>query len=581
MKKYLNPTVMRKDITRFAPLWGLYTVFMVLFLLVQWNGSSSAAHFMNNASGIMQMMGTVNFIYAGLCAITLFGDLFNTRMCNMLHAMPVSREGWFWSHFTAGLLFSLVPNTVGALLTATFLGQYAYGAFLWLAVSLLQFLFYFGVAIFSVMCVGNKLGMVSVYAIINFLGSLTGGFIKTFYEEPLYGITVRTTKFARLSPLIRFVDGQYLLTDYDKFTETTILREIPAEPWIHAGVAAAVGLVFLVLALLVYRKRAMETAGDLISLKPATPVFLGIYTLCVGLVFYVIADALAGGLDWFFLVVGLAIGYFTGRMLLEKQVAVFRWKNIRNYLVVVGVFALSLVLTWMDPIGITRFVPEADQVESVRIYPYDHGVSYDFWETMDASYLYGDTVLLAEPTDVETVIGIHKKALEERDVIGGHSLNLRYKMKDGSEVVRTYQISDAAAKPLQSIYSRPENLLGFSNPDKLLESVGTLEVWSWDEQEIIPKIYLSLGREDAGDREDWTQVRILESFPEDPMARGLVEAIYDDCAAGNLAKWYNRSESLGEITLQCGNYQTYRRINITIYENSENLLNYLKNLKIE
>lgn len=581
MKKYLNPTVMRKNITRFAPLWGLYTVFMVLFLLVQWNGSSSAAHFMNNASGIMQMMGTVNFIYAGLCAITLFGDLFNTRMCNMLHAMPVSREGWFWSHFTAGLLFSLVPNTVGALLTATFLGQYAYGAFLWLAVSLLQFLFYFGVAIFSVMCVGNKLGMVSVYAIINFLGSLTGGFIKTFYEEPLYGITVRTTKFARLSPLIRFVDGQYLRTDYDKFTETTILREIPAEPWIHAGVAAAVGLVFLVLALLVYRKRAMETAGDLISLKPATPVFLGIYTLCVGLVFYVIADALAGGLDWFFLVVGLAIGYFTGRMLLEKQVAVFRWKNIRNYLVVVGVFALSLVLTWMDPIGITRFVPEADQVESVRIYPYDHGTSYDFWETMDASYLYGDTVLLAEPTDVETVIGIHKKALEERDVIGGHSLNLRYKMKDGSEVVRTYQISDAAAKPLQSIYSRPENLLGFSNPDKLLESVGTLEVWSWDEQEIIPKIYLSLGREDAGDREDWTQVRILESFPEDPMARGLVEAIYADCAAGNLAKWYNRSKSMGEITLQCGNYQTYRRINITIYENSENLLNYLKNLKIE
>ena len=33
---FFNPTVLKKDITRFAPLWGLYTVFMLLAVFLIW-----------------------------------------------------------------------------------------------------------------------------------------------------------------------------------------------------------------------------------------------------------------------------------------------------------------------------------------------------------------------------------------------------------------------------------------------------------------------------------------------------------------------------------------------------------------
>ena len=120
---FFNATVLKKDITRFAPLWGLYTVFMLLVVLAIWGDYTEPARFAGNADEIMVGMGVVNFIYAGLAALCLFGDLFKQRLCNALHAMPLRREGWFLTHCAAGFLFCLGPNALGAVLAAAMLGH--------------------------------------------------------------------------------------------------------------------------------------------------------------------------------------------------------------------------------------------------------------------------------------------------------------------------------------------------------------------------------------------------------------------------------------------------------------------------
>ena len=160
---FFNITALKKDIKRFAPLWGLYTIFQLLFILLLWESEESSARFMNNAPYIMQSMGVLNFAYAGLCALVLFSDLFNSKMCNALHAMPLRREGWYLTHLVAGLSFCIVPNLLGTILASVFLQEYCYGAFLWLAVSVLQFVFFFGVGTFSMMCAGNRLGAAAMY----------------------------------------------------------------------------------------------------------------------------------------------------------------------------------------------------------------------------------------------------------------------------------------------------------------------------------------------------------------------------------------------------------------------------------
>ena len=79
------------------------------------------------------------------------------------------------THLTAGLLFCVGPNALGALIACVILQEYCYLAFLWLAIVLCQFLFFFGVGAFSAQCAGNRLGAVAVYGLFNFLAVLLMG----------------------------------------------------------------------------------------------------------------------------------------------------------------------------------------------------------------------------------------------------------------------------------------------------------------------------------------------------------------------------------------------------------------------
>ena len=105
-------TAFRKDITRFLPLWALYFIGGVLVMMTA-TSATRTYYAAQRLNGVIGPFAWINLIYAALCAQLLFGDLFNSRLCNALHAMPLRREDWFFSHLAAGIAFSLVPNTVG------------------------------------------------------------------------------------------------------------------------------------------------------------------------------------------------------------------------------------------------------------------------------------------------------------------------------------------------------------------------------------------------------------------------------------------------------------------------------------
>ena len=151
---FFDQTVFRKDLLRFAPLWGIYFIggMMVMLTISDSHSPQYAANYVGQTLGLLSI---VNLIYAGLAAQLLFGDLFNSRLCNALHAMPLRREGWFFTHVAAGLCFSLIPNALGIFFVMFRLGAYWYVALYWLLAMTMQYLFFFGLAVFSVFCVGS------------------------------------------------------------------------------------------------------------------------------------------------------------------------------------------------------------------------------------------------------------------------------------------------------------------------------------------------------------------------------------------------------------------------------------------
>lgn len=578
---FFNPTVLKKDITRFAPVWGLYSLFVLLFVLLLWETEPTAARFMNTAPSLFQGMGVVNFLYASLVALLLFGDLFQGRVCNMLHAMPLRREGWFLTHLTAGMLFFLVPNGIAALLTAALLQEYSWAAFLWLGLMLLQYLFFFGAATFSALCAGSRLGALTVYGILNFLAVIVGWFVITFYQPLLYGLKMNFYNFAKYSPIIRFCNSRYLQTHFDNMTHAAYLDRYTPGDWQYLGIAAGVGVVLLGLALLIYRRRQLEYAGDLIAFKPAAPVFLVIYTLCAGAVLYFIAEVFAPALSYIFLAVGFAIGFFTGKMLLERKVRVFRGKNLLAFGALAVAFAISLGLTALDPIGVTRYVPEKEQVSSVKLcashYVYD---------------LQRSAVLLTKDEDIERVLSIHQDCIDRRTAERGNTLPLYvcYALENGAVVERYYyvELDSQGAKYLQNYFSAAKTVFNGKDPSWVLENLQWLECYSYEMDRPClavskdpDELNIDYYKDKYGDTGSCTAYALTGSAADDPILAGLFDAIVEDCQAGRMAQaweFFQDRDTVATLSLQCKSNGYTTHITINCFADCENTVAYLNAL---
>jgi len=573
---FFNTTVLKKDVTRFAPLWGLYTVFMLLFVFLLWGDSADPAFFAGDAPYIMRLMGVVNFVYAGLCSVLLFGDLFSSKMCNALHAMPMRREGWFLTHLTAGVLFCVAPNALGTLVASVMLQEYCYLAFLWLAVMVCQYLFFFGLGAFSAQCAGNRLGAVAIYGLTNFLAVLLTFLLYTFYTPLLYGLKPNWEALCTYSPPVGFSMSQYVSLEYNNMSgRAEFVGFIPAD-WRYLFVALGVGLALLGAAVLLYRKRQMESAGDFIAVKPAAPVFLVLYTLCVGAALYFIADMVGDDTTaYLFLIIGFAIGFFTGWMLLEKKVNVFKAKRFMSFGIFTLTFFLTIAIATFDPLGITRYVPDADQVRSVTIAPY----ASDY-------FLEERGIVLTDAEDIKDIVDIHSDLVKNR-TDGDLCIQLRYKLKDGRQIERKYFLEGAygIGQRLKPYLSDFEAVTGHQSVQALMDRIYSAEFYSY--YSGIPSIDICTPAEQAErddkykySSEEWVKVDSTDKT----VFKGLLSAIEADCQEGNMAQnweFHPGQETVGGLNIFFITDRYTEVIDITVFEDCKNTIAYLKSLATE
>ncbi len=437
-RPFFNGTAFRKDITRFAPLWVLYLIGGLMIAiptisesLGYYNGLYSALQQLN---GYIGYFGLINIVYAMVAAQLLFGDLYNSKLCNALHAMPIRRESWFLTHLGTGVLFSVVPNLIISLSMMPMLRSCWYVSLLWLLGMTLHYLFFFGLSVFSMHCTGNRFAAVITYLIFNFISLLAMYYYTNTYAPLLYGIDVNDEIFLLFCPVVS------LCIDPNYFT-VVHLEECPCKMgspidfraydhllqwqglgngWIYLLILTALGLVFMVLALLLYRRRNLESAGDFIAFRPMKPVFGCLFALCAGGGIPFIGENILGMpaiVAAVFMILGLVCGFFVGQMLLERTIKVFKRRIFAQFAIFIAVFGLTVGLTAVDAFGVTRYIPKAEKIESVQI----------------GGFSTTDPALIAQVRD------IHQSMIEEGPSRrGGTRFAIVYTLRDGSKVSRTY-----------------------------------------------------------------------------------------------------------------------------------------------
>ena len=121
-KSWFYPTLWKKNMARFWPVWALYglvwLVALPLNLMTNYRGGGNwggldegANHFANYT--VLEYAGELSVIlsvgFAILAAMAVFSYLYQSRSVGMLHALPVKREGLFLTNYLSGLSFLLLP----------------------------------------------------------------------------------------------------------------------------------------------------------------------------------------------------------------------------------------------------------------------------------------------------------------------------------------------------------------------------------------------------------------------------------------------------------------------------------------
>lgn len=552
---FFNATVLRKDITRFLPVWLIY---LIGSLLIGLNNISATPdnYFGWGAKELAEsipIFGMFNFIYALICAQMLFGDLFKSRLCNALHAMPIRRESWFLTHTVAGIAFSLVPNFIMSLLYMPLMDGMWYISLLWLLAVTLSYLFFFGVAAFSAICSGNRLGMTAIYGIINFFALIANWFISNFYEPLLHGLHLRYDSLSLLCPTLYMTNT---LDDLIVFEELRTLQDVHygsqvrqeyilrylyqglSSHWLYYAAVAIAGIAALVLALVLYRKRKLECAGDFLAFGAMKPVFTVIFSLACG--------ALGHSFDGsdLFLISGIVIGYFVCTMLMQRTVKVFRKKEFIKCGAMCAALLASILLTALDPLGITRWTPKPEQVDSV-ILSGNYYFDPDEWD----SYQRSGYRVVENPDAIADLIEVHKQVMTEEisDSKGSISaIHLTYQMKDGRTIERRYHYhaNGEAGKILDRFIRSPEYIMGYRDWDEYLSHINGAYL-GWNSDQPLPR----------------------------EAAVALAKAIKADCESSNMAQT-DRYDFAGSITLT---FEDDSTLNIQYFESSRYILQWLNN----
>ena len=549
---YFNFTLLRKNAARFWPIWGLYTLAWMLLLPVAilaqreiWTPTLAREYplaLLTNTSSILLV-----FLWAILCAMAVFSYLYSSRSAGMFHALPIRREGLFLTNYLSGLAFLVIPQVLAfllGLLAAALNGRVVFSSlFTWLVAVTLMGLFFYSFAVLCAMFTGHLLALPALYFILSLLPYLVACLLEYLAQEILFGFSSALwleEAAIWLSPLLHIMRSTSLTYSADGIARYCGLGLV--------ALYALVGLVLAGLALTLYRRRRLETAGDVISVGWMRPLFqwgvAACSALATGQFFYSIFYTLLPQGTWTILgwmLLWGAVGWFVAAMLLQKKFWVFKgsWKGC---VVLLACLTALVCAVELDLPGYQRAVPDQKRVVSVSMgdintYPYDQASSFA-WTSSD-------------PQIIRQTLDLHQAVVDRREELQAWAhddsyLGQRWFMTEGGYKVETfttvtlrlsYTLADGTVMKRQYRLSiRQEDLDADGTPAALLQSLinqpALLETAYFDNlsDRLVDATLVNLYAPDSG---EYT----YEALPAD-LLEPLMEAVLADIRDGNLGRRY-------------------------------------------
>lgn len=532
-----NVTIFKKNITQYWPLWAFYLCFLLCMLPLQlWQYLN--LRYYNEADQMERIYYAIyravseglrplpTFLAAVIMAMAVFSYLYSPKNANMMHSFPVSRLELFATNYVSGLIFLLVPQiiTFVAAMLVCFAKQVTciQYLFLWLLGVMGMSVFAYSLAVFVAMFTGQLFAVPAYFFIANYLYVGCKYLVCAIIEMVSFGISDywEPGKLVGLSPIYYLNEKIDVGCIYDA---AGLVDGVSINGLGTVGIYAAAAAAITVAAYILYRRRQIETAGDMVSIGVVKPIFRWGVALCGGVLLSLCSteflyDNSAYITDTFgcIVITMLVFGFlcfFIAEMLLQKRFRVFKKKRILEWTGFAVASIAFLALFKLDVFGVEQYVPDEEEVLQ--------------------AFVYMDYPVAVEEEQLPQLLDAHRQILASEESYlenakteaNYYYTTIRYYLKDQTSVERRYPLpvteeyladADSPAAVFLDWEREPENLkqqiLGSGYKDNEYFS-GNIDLYSAEGEH---KVYY-MDRKEAGQ---------------------IIAAVERDIEAGNFADFY-------------------------------------------
>ena len=409
-------------------------------------------------------------VLAVIVAMSGFSYLYSKKKVDMYHSLPVRREVLFFVKILNGILIVILPyivcSFIASLLVLVNMGDAGIivTTFFSVAEWILLFIFNYTIVIFAIMLTGNMLIGILACGFLNFyapaFSQLISGYESTFFD------TYYEVGFIAEKVLLKLSGIMVIFGVFDGRLREKML------------IAVVGSIVLLVINLLLYKKRASESAGKSISFNIIKLPIKFMIVIFMSMLMYLFGyEMMSNSIAWgvFGAVSAGIITHCIMEIIYNQDFKKIFAKKLQMLICIVISLFVAAVFQF-DIFGYDRYIPKVSDISSAAV------VS-DFLESNASQYFnemgfHNETrydsitsIEYASDNDIESMLmremnikdkeavvalaklGVANLSSEWRADSISERVLISYKLKSGKKVQRVYNIDfDAAIKELSSIY---------------------------------------------------------------------------------------------------------------------------------
>ena len=463
---FFNKTIFKKNLSRtwvvglvyfFILLMGVtinYALSVANLTATDMETGYTAGYFLLNTLSCLST-GTYPVIFAIIAFMLTFSYLYSKRDSFMMHSFPVSRTSLYWTGIISSIVVLSIPVVVVAILTTAVAAatgaSYIAAIWYWALIELAANVIFAGIAMIAMMITGQAVTAVVFYAIFNALYYMMELVLRLLAASLMFGMSgamdeITINMFSPAAYINQNCGVGLELKWDDDFARITGL-DVTLKGGKELIIYLIVGIIMILAGYLLYRTKKLETVSDFISVDAVKPIFSVGVSFFVSVVLAILTTGFftsifggSYGIAYAICIVAMlvygAICYYVTLMLIAKTMRVFKRRNaiaIATY----SVCALAVMMgARIDILGIESRIPDTNDIA---------------W----AGIMQDNTFVFKDQESIEQVRNIHRMIIADRtemrnmpyettedDTVAANSLCIKYMLKNGKTLYRTYVVRD-------------------------------------------------------------------------------------------------------------------------------------------